>query len=184
MIMLEDSAEGSLPNGAGPRRRRAMEMNMKGKVTATTVVEDLPSQDEELLASADGNSSSEDGNSSSADGNSPLEESSPLKGYTPLSNTVQNADQQIISKEPTKTARKKRSSKGSNKGGKLVKAKKGGGKKSMQRPYGKGKGKGKGVQPPNGCMSAVAEDIVDAVPEVITQNPSRCCYTSGLCHAR
>jgi hypothetical protein len=159
-LIVEDETEANLPNVAGPRRR-AMEMNMKGKGgAATTGVEDLDSQDEELPASVEGNSAKE--------------------GKTAMSYTVQNADQQIISREPKTTERKKRSRKGSHKGGKLVKSKNGGGKKAMQRPdgKGKGKGKGKGVQPPNGCMSAVAEAIVDAVPEVITQNPARCCKTA------
>jgi hypothetical protein len=160
--MVEDEAEVSLPNVAGPRRR-ARELKMKGKVS-TTGVEKLLSQDEEMPAAVEGNT--------------PGEENIPVEGNTAVSNDVQTADQQIISNEPTSTQRKKRSRKGSNKGGKLVKAKKSGGK--MQRPdgKGKGKGKGKGVRPSNGCMSAVAEDIVDVVPEVITQNPSRCCDTA------
>jgi len=45
---------------------------------------------------------------------------------------------------------------------------------------GKGKGKGNGGGPPgSNCNSAVAESILDIVPEVITQNPERCCDFDG-----
>jgi hypothetical protein len=125
-LIVEDETEANLPNVAGPRRRKAMEMNMKGKVAATTGVKDPPSpQDEELPASVE--------SSSRVEANIPVEVNTPM--------------------------RKKRSSKGANKGGKLVKSKKGGGKKAMQRPNGNGEGKGEDSILPE-CQDGIRKDSV------------------------
>jgi hypothetical protein len=182
-LMVEKEDNVSLPNVDGSRRR-GRDLKMKGKVTPTRV-ENVLYQDEELPAAVEGNTSVEDDTSTedntSVEGNTPADDDYPLEGNTTMSNAMDNAGKQILSRQPKETERKKRSSKGSSKGaskgGKLVKSKKSGSKKVMKRPTGKGKGKGKGVQPPIDCMSAVAKAIVDAVPEVITENPQRCCDT-------
>ena len=51
-------------------------------------------------------------------------------------------------------------------------------KRSSRGKKGKGKGK-RGGGANRDCLSAVARNIADSVPEVVTQNPRYCCYDRG-----